>query len=83
MLCSIDDSGTGIPSEYRQQIFDPFVRLEESRSRYLGGVGLGLSIAQKVIHSHQGEVLIEDSPLGGARFIVKLPLVSGILNWLT
>jgi signal transduction histidine kinase len=47
LICSIDDSGVGIPVEYRQHIFDPFVRLEESRSRHLGGVGLGLSITQK------------------------------------
>ncbi|MBM3115115.1 ATP-binding protein [Jeongeupia naejangsanensis] len=67
---SIDDDGCGIPEGERRRVFDPFVRLDESRNRATGGFGLGLAIVQQIVKSHQGEVRIEDSPLGGARFVL-------------
>lgn len=68
----VDDDGPGIPYEDRARILEPFVRLEESRSRAQGGTGLGLSIVQSIIKAHQGYLKIEESPLGGARFSIYL-----------
>ncbi|AOY01916.1 ATP-binding protein [Jeongeupia sp. USM3] len=68
-LC-IDDDGHGIPEAERHRVFDPFVRLDESRNRATGGFGLGLAIVRQIVKSHQGDVRIEDSPLGGARFVL-------------
>ncbi|GHD56463.1 ATP-binding protein [Jeongeupia chitinilytica] len=67
----IDDDGNGIPEGERHRVFDPFVRLDESRNRATGGFGLGLAIVRQIVRSHQGEVHIEDSPLGGARFVLQ------------
>ncbi|WP_432721440.1 ATP-binding protein [Jeongeupia wiesaeckerbachi] len=72
-MLSIDDDGHGIPQAERQRVFEPFVRLDESRNRATGGFGLGLAIVQQIVKSHQGEVSIEDSPLGGARFVIRWP----------
>lgn len=69
----IEDDGPGIPTDQRQQIFSPFVRIDESRNRASGGFGLGLSIVQKIITLHQGEVKAGSSPtLAGAMFTVNL-----------
>ncbi|MBR9973001.1 ATP-binding protein [Magnetospirillum sulfuroxidans] len=70
----IDDDGPGIPPESREQVFKPFFRLERSRNLATGGVGLGLTIARDIVRGHGGEVLLEDSPLGGLRARVRLPL---------
>jgi two-component system osmolarity sensor histidine kinase EnvZ len=70
----IDDDGPGIPAEKREQVFKPFHRLEHSRNVATGGVGLGLTIARDIVRSHGGDVLLEDSPLGGLRARVRLPL---------
>jgi two-component system osmolarity sensor histidine kinase EnvZ len=70
----IDDDGPGIPVESREQVFKPFFRLERSRNLATGGVGLGLTIARDIVRGHGGEVLLEDSPLGGLRARVRLPL---------
>lgn len=70
----IDDDGPGIPEESREQVFKPFFRLERSRNLATGGVGLGLTIARDIVRGHGGEVLLEDSPLGGLRARVRLPL---------
>ncbi|WP_408611916.1 ATP-binding protein [Chitiniphilus purpureus] len=67
----IDDDGPGIAPAERERVFDPFVRLDESRSRATGGFGLGLAIVRQIVKSHQGQVWIEDSPLGGARFLIR------------
>lgn len=71
----IDDDGPGISDTARTLIFDPFERVEESRSKDQGGLGLGLSIAQSVVHGHGGKLMVQSAPLplGGARFIVRLP----------
>lgn len=70
----IDDDGPGIPAESRDQVFRPFFRLERSRNLATGGVGLGLTIARDIVRGHGGEVLLEDSPLGGLRARIRLPL---------
>lgn len=70
----IDDNGSGIPVNQRQEVFKPFVRLEKSRNTKTGGVGLGLSIAQDIIHSHGGQISLARSPMGGLRVHVKIPL---------
>lgn len=71
---AIDDNGPGIPVEERDRIFDPFYRLDRSRDRATGGFGLGLSIAQKAVALHGGTLRVETSTLGGARFVIALPL---------
>jgi signal transduction histidine kinase len=69
----VEDDGPGIPSEELEQIFLPFRRLEESRSRETGGVGLGLSIARNILRAHGGDVTLGNHPGGGVRAIVTLP----------
>ncbi len=70
----IDDRGPGVPVEMREEVFKPFVRGEQSRNSKTGGVGLGLPIAQDIIHSHGGEISLGDSPQGGLRVTVTLPV---------
>lgn len=70
----IDDDGPGIAAEHRAEAIRPFVRLEQSRNRATGGNGLGLAIASDIILSHGGELLLDDSPLGGLRVSVQLPV---------
>ena len=69
-----DDDGAGIPAELRAQAIRPFVRLETSRNRQTGGTGLGLSITNDIVLGHGGELLLDDSPLGGLRVSIKLPV---------
>lgn len=71
---SIDDDGPGIPADLRDDVFRPFFRLEKSRNKKTGGIGLGLSIARDIIHGHGGEIFLEDSNRGGLRVVVRLPL---------
>lgn len=70
---AVDDDGPGIPAEERERIFDPFYRLDRSRDRATGGFGLGLSIAHKAVALHGGTLRVDSSPLGGARFVLRLP----------
>lgn len=70
----VDDDGPGIPKDQRDEVFRPFYRLEKSRNPKTGGVGLGLSIAQDIVHSHGGEILLEESARGGLRAVVRLPV---------
>jgi two-component system osmolarity sensor histidine kinase EnvZ len=71
---AVDDDGPGIAPELREEVFKPFFRVEKSRNKKTGGVGLGLSIARDIVHSHGGEVYLEDSQHGGLRAIIRLPL---------
>lgn len=71
---TVDDDGEGIPAEARQHLFEPFFRLDESRNARLGGTGLGLAIVRRVAQRHGGRVSVGDSPQGGARFVLELPL---------
>ncbi len=70
----VDDDGPGIPAGKREDVFKPFFRLEGSRNPETGGVGLGLSIARDVMRAHGGEVSLDQSPSGGLRARVTLPL---------
>ena len=70
----VDDDGPGIPADKRELVFKAFQRLEGSRNVATGGVGLGLTIARDIARGHGGDVLLEDSPLGGLRARVRLPL---------
>ena len=70
---TVDDDGPGVPVEAQQRIFDRFSRLDESRDRSTGGVGLGLAVVRAVVEHHGGTVGYARSPLGGARFAVRLP----------
>ncbi len=72
----IDDDGPGIPIDKREEIFIVFSRLEKSRDKKTGGYGLGLAIANQCIKSMAGDIIIGDSPLGGARFTIKLPITT-------
>lgn len=68
-----DDDGPGVPEESREDVFKPFLRLDEARNLNASGTGLGLSIVRDIVRSHGGEVTLSDSPLGGLRVIVKIP----------
>ena len=70
----IDDDGPGIPPELREEAFRPFRRLDEGRNLQTGGVGLGLSIARDIARAHGGDLLLTDSPQGGLRAVLRLPL---------
>ena len=69
----ITDQGIGIPQELLQQVFEPFFRVDPSRSRQLGGAGLGLSLVRAIAELHNGQVWAEPAPGGGSRFILLLP----------
>jgi signal transduction histidine kinase len=73
---TVDDDGPGVPVDARQRIFDRFSRLDGSRDRSTGGVGLGLAVVRAVVEHHGGTVGCDRSPLGGARFLVRLPIPS-------
>lgn len=70
----VDDNGPGIPVEEREDAFRPFVRLDRSRNPATGGTGLGLSISRDVARTHGGDILLEESPHGGLRARVRLPM---------
>jgi two-component system osmolarity sensor histidine kinase EnvZ len=73
LLINVDDDGPGIPPAAREDVFKPFVRLDEARNQDEGGSGLGLAIARDVARSHGGDIVLGDSPLGGLRATVRLP----------
>lgn len=70
----IQDNGPGIPPADRARVFDPFVRLEASRSRDTGGTGLGLSIARTIVLAHGGDIVLGEAPGGGLKVEVILPV---------
>jgi len=70
----IDDDGPGIPADQREEVFKPFYRLEDSRNPETGGTGLGLTIARDIARGHGGDVVLADSPRGGLRAVIRLPL---------
>jgi two-component system osmolarity sensor histidine kinase EnvZ len=69
----VDDDGPGIAAALREDAFRPFVRLDESRNQNESGTGLGLAIARDIARAHGGDIVLEDSPLGGLRARVRLP----------
>ncbi len=76
LLVVVDDAGPGIPADKREAVLEPFVRLDPSRNRATGGAGLGLTIAKKVVETHNGRLVLTDAPDGGARVIIALPAFS-------
>lgn len=70
----VDDDGIGIPEAERERIFEPFYRLDRSRDRATGGFGLGLAISRRALEAQGGTLIVESSPLGGARFKLWLPV---------
>ncbi|MDB5491847.1 MAG: hypothetical protein JWO78_1696 [Micavibrio sp.] len=74
IVVTVDDNGPGIPEEMLQDVFKPFVRVDPSRNTNTGGVGLGLTIAQDIVHSHGGEIHLGKSAQGGLRVTVMLPV---------
>lgn len=69
----IEDNGPGIPEDKWEEVFQPFYRIEESRNKETGGVGLGMSIARDIILSHGGEIYLNNSKLGGLKIKILLP----------
>lgn len=74
---SVDDDGPGMPAAELERVFQPFYRLESSRSRATGGVGLGLALVRAAIDAHGGQVELTNRPGGGLRAMVLLPLSIG------
>ena len=71
---AVDDDGPGIPEARREEAFRPFHRLDSGRSLATGGAGLGLAIARDIARGHGGDIILEDSKLGGLRAIIRLPV---------
>ena len=71
---SVDDDGPGIPKDKRDDVFKAFYRVEGSRNKKTGGVGLGLAIAKDIVVSHGGSIELSDSEMGGLRVVISLPL---------
>ena len=76
-VVTVEDDGPGIPADAVERVFEPFERLEGSRSRETGGMGLGLSVARSIARAHGGEATIGAAPGGGACLMVRLPVLSG------
>lgn len=69
---SVEDTGTGIPEELNERVFEPFFRVDKSRSRELGGVGLGLALVREIVRVHDGSITVKSNPSGGTIFEVVL-----------
>ena len=69
---SVEDTGTGIPEELKERVFEPFFRVDKSRSRELGGVGLGLALVREIVRAHDGSITVKSNPSGGTIFEVVL-----------
>ena len=67
---SVADTGSGIPKELRERVFEPFFRIDKSRSRKLGGVGLGLALVHEIVRVHDGSITVKSNPSGGTIFEV-------------
>ena len=80
LLVTITDQGPGIPEAELERVFDPFYRLEESRSLETGGHGLGLSIAQSIVRAHGGNITLSNHPEGGLVASIRLPMSSATLK---
>ena len=67
---SVEDTGSGIPKELRERVFEPFFRVDKSRSQELGGVGLGLALVHEIVRVHDGSICIKSGKTGGTIFEV-------------
>jgi two-component system osmolarity sensor histidine kinase EnvZ len=74
LTITVDDDGPGIPVEMREEVFKPFMRLDDARNQDQGGTGLGLAIALDIARSHGGDLTLGESPLGGLRATVRVPV---------
>jgi two-component system osmolarity sensor histidine kinase EnvZ len=74
LTVTVDDDGPGIPANLREDVFKPFLRLDDARNQDEGGTGLGLAIARDIARSHGGDITLGDSPLGGLRASVRIPV---------
>lgn len=73
VVIKVEDNGQGISEDQYEAVFMPFVRLEKSRNKHLGGYGLGLAIVKKIVGWHKGQCVVAKSQLGGASFVMILP----------
>src|SRR5712671_541087 len=74
LTVTVDDDGPGIPQHLREDVFKPFLRLDDARNQDEGGTGLGLAIARDIARSHGGDITLGESPLGGLRAAVRVPV---------
>jgi two-component system, OmpR family, osmolarity sensor histidine kinase EnvZ len=74
LTVTVDDDGPGIPAALREEVFKPFLRLDDARNQDEGGTGLGLAIARDIARAHGGDITLGDSPLGGLRATVRIPV---------
>ena len=74
LTVTVDDDGPGIPVEMREEVLKPFLRLDDARNQDEGGTGLGLAIARDIARSHGGDITLGDSPMGGLRATVRVPV---------
>jgi two-component system, OmpR family, osmolarity sensor histidine kinase EnvZ len=74
LMVQVDDDGPGIPRDRREDVFRPFLRLDDARNQNETGTGLGLSIARDIAGVHGGEIMLSESPLGGLRATVRIPV---------
>ena len=74
LTVTVDDDGPGIAPQLREEVFKPFLRLDDARNQDEGGTGLGLAIARDIARSHGGDITLSDSPLGGLRATVRVPI---------
>ncbi len=74
LTVTVDDDGPGIPAGMREEVFKPFLRLDDARNQDEGGTGLGLAIARDIARSHGGDITLGDSPMGGLRATVRIPV---------
>jgi signal transduction histidine kinase len=70
----VDDEGPGVPEEYRRRILQPYYRLERDAESAIGGSGIGLAVVDELVQMHDGRIIVEDAPSGGARFLIELPI---------
>ncbi|MER0236572.1 ATP-binding protein [Fulvimarina sp. MAC8] len=73
LTLEVEDNGPGIPPDKREEVFKPFVRLDDARNIDAGGTGLGLAIARDIARGHGGDILLSDSRMGGLRALIRLP----------
>ncbi|HWL03427.1 MAG TPA: ATP-binding protein [Xanthobacteraceae bacterium] len=74
LTVTVDDDGPGIPPAQREDVFKPFLRLDDARNQDEGGTGLGLAIARDIARSHGGDITLSESPMGGLRASVRIPV---------
>ena len=76
VVIRVQDDGQGIPDTQMANIFEPFFRVDPSRSKKTGGYGLGLSMCRRIVEAHQGVIQVENNPGRGVTFILKIPAVA-------